>query len=376
MSLLQHQQFYQLIQRSKTPLIVFPQNHNVDAIVAGLALSRLIKKIGQPATVVCQNFQLPTNLSFLTATEEIKSQAEDFKKFIININLPTNDAPTIEHIVNGNRVEIHIAPTQHELSEEHFDSVARRYKHDLVIALNASTMETLGDLYETHPDFFFQTPIINFDHSIENEHYGHLNIVNIAATSVSEIIFELIEQLDANLMDETMATYLLTGMIDKTRSFKIPTVTPKTLNIAGRLIAAGGQRATIIKNLYQTKTVKALKLWGRVLLHLQTDEMQRVAWAEITDEDFIETQTAGDDLTGVIDELIANIPTVELTALFFPKDNGRHCLIKSEKNYDLLATFNTERPSGDKKLIKFQMNAPTESVVDRLKQMTDYNLYI
>lgn len=376
MSLNQHQQFYQLLQQSQNPLIVFPKEHNADAIAASLALSNLLKKIGQQPTIACQGFQLPTSLNFLPDTNQIQDQASNFKKFILNIDLSDSPAPDVRHFVDKEQLQIHITPTQGNMSEEHFSPVQSHYQYDLIIAVNAADLETLADIYEMNANFFFQVPIINIDHSIENEHYGHLNIVNIAATSVSEIIYDLIDQIDSNLMDESIATCLLTGMIDKTRSFKVPTVTPKSLNIASRLMTSGGQRATIIQNLYQTKTINALKLWGRILLNLKTDEEQRLAWAEINETDFLETQTTADDLTGVIEELIANIPSVELTALFYNQNSEQHCLIKSEKKHNLLVDFTEYHPQGNKNLIKLSAADAGPMILARLKQMVDYNIYV
>ena len=62
-----------------------------------------------------------------------------------------------------------------------------------------------------------------------------------------------------------VATALLTAMIDSTRSFTSDSVKPHTLKTASKLMALGADRQYIIHNLYRTKTIGSLKLWGQAL---------------------------------------------------------------------------------------------------------------
>ena len=134
-------------------------------------------------------------------------------------------------------------------------------------------------------------------------------------------------------------------------------------------MAAGAERGQIIQNLYQRQTVVALKLWGRVLMNLKTDDLQKIAWAEISEQDFLETRAMPQDLNGVIDELIVSIPSVEITALFYSKENETVCLLKSEKNLDLLFEFRDHQPIGNKNLIKFKLIDGVERMLSRLKAL-------
>lgn len=369
MSLNTSQQFYEIIQKSANPLIVFKKDSGGDAIAAGLALAELFKKLGQCAEIVSPGFALPATFHFLNEAGQIKNQLSNAKKFRISLNTDNIKNPTVEHEIIDNKLHIYVMAESGEINANNCRFHDSIYKHDLIIALNTADLESLAELYEDNIDLFFQTPLINIDLSPENEHYGHLNIINITASSVSEIIYDLIEQLDSNLLDEKIATYLLTGMIDRTKSFRVPTITPKSLNIASQLVAAGAERNNIIKNLYQTKSINALKLWGRILLNLKTDSQEKIAWSEINEADFIETETTVNDLSGVIDELILNIPTIEFTALFYQTNNGINCLIKSEKNHNLLEKFSHCQPIGNKNFIQFKPMMPLATIIEQLKQM-------
>ena len=104
-------------------------------------------------------------------------------------------------------------------------------------------------------DFFYQTPIINIDHQTHNENYGQINLIELKALAVVEIIFSLINKWDKNLIDEDTATCLLTGLYDKTWGFKSSQTTPQTLNTADQLINLGARQNKIVYNLYQANLV-------------------------------------------------------------------------------------------------------------------------
>jgi len=369
MSLTQHQQLYETIQKSDNPLIVFGKNWSGDALAASLAMASFLKKIGKTPEIVSPSFVLPYAYKFLGNAENIKSTAGRLKNIVISIDVKNNQQPQLDYRTEEGKLHIHLLSDSNQLSKDNITINDSSYKHDLIIALATPDLESFEELFHENTDFFYQVPIINIDHAPENEHYGQINFINLTASSVSEIIYDFLDKSDANLLDEKIATYLLTGMIEKTKSFKMPTVTPKSLNVASRLMAAGAERGQIIQNLYQRQTVVALKLWGRVLMNLKTDDLQKIAWAEISEQDFLETRAMPQDLNGVIDELIVSIPSVEITALFYSKENETVCLLKSEKNLDLLFEFRDHQPIGNKNLIKFKLIDGVERMLSRLKAL-------
>lgn len=369
MALTQQQQLYEAIQKSRFPLITFHKEATGDVVASSLALGHLLKKWNRSYDIIAPQYDLPDNFKFLEGVEKIKRQANNLKQVTISLNHPSVKKEHLEHEEHDNQLHIHINTNLPDFNKDLIKISESKYRHDLIITLNTPDLSSLEKFYEDNTEFFFHVPIINIDYSPENEHYGHINLINITATSIAEILYDLIDSFDSTLMDEQMATHLLTGMIEKTKSFKIPTITPKSLNIASRLMAAGAERDTIIKNLYQTKSVNTLRLWGKTLLKLETDIRQKIAWAEITEQDFLETRTDEKDLSGVLDELIGNIPTVELSIIFFQKGNQTYSLIKSEKGLDLRNYFSSYNPQGQKTLIKFPFNTNKQTVLETAAQI-------
>jgi len=59
MSLSLHQQFYEIVQNSQRPLIIFRKEHNADTIASSLAMAKVLQKLGKPAEIISENFTAP-----------------------------------------------------------------------------------------------------------------------------------------------------------------------------------------------------------------------------------------------------------------------------------------------------------------------------
>ncbi|MFA5995595.1 MAG: DHH family phosphoesterase [Patescibacteria group bacterium] len=306
------QQIVNLIHQHHNILVCLPAKPSTDAIAAGLAMYTVLQKLGKNTNVVAAQFTLPDSHKFLPKSSAIKQDLQALKKFIITLNTEKIKVSDLQYAQQDKQLHIYVTPQNGSFNVQDVTTSASNYAYDLIITIDTKELDAIGTLFEQNADFFYHTPIINIDHHPGNEQFGQVNLVNITATSVSEIIFELIQHLDnGHLLDEYIATNLLTGIISKTKSFKTASVTPRSLAIASHLIASGARREDIVKNLYQTKTISTLHLWGRALAQLQSDTNHRLVWSVLHEEDFLHTNTNTSALEAVIDELIINAPEAE-----------------------------------------------------------------
>jgi len=343
-------QFYELASKSKSPLIILNKNYCADAHAVALALFALLPKMGAKPEIFSSSVADTHLFSFLPAAANIRNQVVSPQKTVITFE-GLKQHPRIEHKIDERGFHIHVFndnATGEKNSVKLTDSV---FRHDLIITIGLPDLEAIGEFYDNNSDLFYRTPIINIDHSPENEHYGQLNLINLTATSISELVYELINELDPKLFDDNIATCLLAGMIEKTKSFRSPKVTPRSLQIASGLMAIGANRERIIQQLYQTKSVGTLKLWGRILMRLTTNDSQKLAHAEINETDFKETGTDETMLPALIEELIASIPTIEISAIFYEKENQKYCLVITEKNIDLRRLVETQNCQSQKNCV-------------------------
>ncbi|MDD5341997.1 MAG: hypothetical protein PHH01_04655 [Patescibacteria group bacterium] len=323
MALSPFQQARDIIKKSKNILIVMPRDPSIDVIASGLALFLVIEKFKKECKIVCNEFQLPPNANFLPKSENIHNDLTSLRQFIITLDVSRTNVEELSYDIRDKKLYIYITPHSGHFEAKDVSTESGKFAHDLIVVLGATDLDSLGKLYDDHTEFFYQTPTINIDHKAANENFGQVNIVDITATSTSEIVFELIKFMGEENLDEYIATNLLTGIISKTKSFQSPAVTPKSLAVASYLIDSGARRDEIIKNLYQTKSITTLKLWGRTLARLRTNKHRTIVWSLLSADDFVKSGARVDDLPGVIDELIVNTPDAKVILILYEAKPGR-----------------------------------------------------
>lgn len=311
-----------LLRQSTTPLILLPASPSTDALAAGLALLLVLEKQGKAAKIVSPNFTLPEGHDFLPKNTAIEQRLTSLRNFVISVDVARTKLDALSYDVRDNRLHIYLSPKQGFYEAKDVTTSAGSFAHDVIITLDLPTLESLGALYHDNAEFFYQVPIVNIDHRAENGRFGHCNVVDVVASSVSEILFELFHVLGFEHVDEQVATSLLTGIISKTRVFQNQRVTPRSLAVASHLMSAGARREEIIQHLYQTKTLSTLKLWGRALGRLQASPNGKVVWTTVTLADCADTNTTPTEAIGVIDELLTEAATAETTCLFIESADG------------------------------------------------------
>jgi nanoRNase/pAp phosphatase (c-di-AMP/oligoRNAs hydrolase) len=316
MELTPREQAIALLRQSTTPLILLPTTPSTDALAAGLALLLVLEKQGKLVKIVSPDFTLPPGHDFLPRTGAVEQRLSSLRKFVIRVDTSKTKLDNLSYDMQDAAVHIYLEPKQGFFEAKDVTLSAGAFTHDLIITLDLATLEALGSLYTDNAEFFFQTPILNIDHHSENTRFGHTNLVDVVASSVSEILFEVIKDLGHELIDEQVATSALTGIISKTKAFQNQRVTPRSLSIASHLMSAGARREEIVQHLYQTKTLATLKLWGRALGRIKTEREGKIVWTTITTTDLEETGTTPADATGALDELLTEAANAGITCLF------------------------------------------------------------
>lgn len=341
------QQAVELINRSKNIVICLPVSPSSDAISGGLGLFLSLEKLGKRAKVVCSKFELPSGHGFLPKSDAIEKDLSNIRQFVINLDVSKVSVEELSYAIEDKKLNIYITPKDGFFEARDVTTSAGAYAYDCIVAIDVADLESLGDLTSKNAEFFYRTPVVNIDHHANNNHFGAVNIVDLTATSTSEIIFELVKALGFNVLDEQVATTLLTGIISKTKSFQTPSVTPRSLAVASHLIASGARREEIIDNLYQSKSISTLKLWGRALARVQQRFEGRFIYTMLGEQDFIKSNATEDDLPQIIDELIVNVPTAEIIAVVHVR-TGKNvaATISATKAKDMRALFPEAKPFG------------------------------
>ncbi|MBI4592297.1 hypothetical protein HY733_02515 [Candidatus Uhrbacteria bacterium] len=337
MALKQSQQILEAIKRSSRPLICVPSGGGSDAYASALGLANVLKKLQKEPTIVAADGEVPKNLHFLSDTENVHSKLENLRQFVIELDATKTKVDALTYELKGEKLYIYLSPKAGFWDQKDVRTSSSGYRFDLIICIGSPDYESCAHLYSENPDFFFRTPVINIDHTPENEHYGQINVVDLTASACGEVCHDLIEAIEPGLMDEKVATAFLTGMIAKTKSFKTHNVTPKTLQVASKLIARGAKREDIVHRLYRTRSVSTLRLWGRALARLKSDEEANLVWTLLSRQDFLHAGAEDIDLPDVIDELIASSPCAQVVILLYENSQGNICaIIRTQRPRDAI----------------------------------------
>ncbi|MBI4994631.1 hypothetical protein HZC21_03235 [Candidatus Peregrinibacteria bacterium] len=309
-----------LLKRSNNILILPSSPIDGDSLGSALALYLALKKLGKQATVVTAEENISDAYSFLPQVSAIAHEMDFLRDMIVTVDFRGNAAPDVKHEIQNNKLNIIITPREGSISRDNISFSRGPVPYDCVIVVDTADISQLGKLQENFTELSYLAPVINIDHHVSNSMFGKINLVDVMAASTTIIILPLIEQL--GLVDADIATLLLTGLITDTNSFQNPNTTPQAFAVSAKLIGYGARQQEIIKNIYKTKKLATLRLWGRTLTKLQYDEAHKLVWSVLTLKDFAEIGGTPDDTEGVVDELMSNAPNTEIILLLKEKDGG------------------------------------------------------
>lgn len=353
-------QFTEAIARSKSVLIAFRKDWDTDAAASSLALARILRKKGKAADVACDGFVASKAISFLPDVGTVQDGLRQLQKFIVRLDTSRVGIDALAYDKQDKHLDIVLTPKGGQFDARDIRTEAKEFKYDLIITVGAPDYGSLGKLHAAHADFFFDRPLIAIGDEPSHEQYGNINMVDIAATSCAEVVYGLCTGDKTHVLDADTATCLLTGIIAKTHSFKDASVTPKTLEIASELIAAGARRGDIVQQLYRTRPLATLKLWGRALARLKYDPGIRMTWTMLVRQDFIHAGATEEFLEEVIDELISTTPDAEIISVLYERESPTQpgkvqdiCgLVSSERHADALGLVRDLKPEGSRKLAR------------------------
>lgn len=123
--------------------------------------------------------------------------------------------------------------------------------------------------------------LIKIDHHPNNEQYGNIMYVDDEASSCSEIIFDLLSDMDFTI-DKQVATAIYTGIVGDTGRFMYDSTSAHTFEIASQLLNLKVEAPKVNQRLSEV-TLEQAKLQSSVYDYLNVDE--GVAWAIISQED-------------------------------------------------------------------------------------------
>lgn len=201
---------------------------------------------------------------------------------------------------------------------ERIQRSTERRDFDLGIGLDAGDLHRLGKNAET---LAAAPALMDIDHHVTAGQFGQIRLLDAHAAATGEIVYDLLLALGIEIT-RPMAENLLCALLTDTGSFRFMNVTPRTMAIAGAMIALGASPNRIAEAVFENKPFAAQKLLGRALDALQRTDDGRIVWSHITQEDFLAFDATDEDTDGIVNTVRA-VRGAEVALFFREMASGR-----------------------------------------------------
>jgi len=179
---------------------------------------------------------------------------------------------------------------------------------EALYALDSGSLERLAlDLGD------WAGPVVNIDHHQDNVRFGDLVLVRPQASSTSEIVCDVARALGLRPAPES-ATALYAGISFDSGHFRHSSTGVATLRTAAWLVELGVDVSGAYRELYERRSLGALRLEGRALAGVQSVAEGRALIAVLRRDDYAATGAAEHETDGIVDGLRA-VDGVEVAAL-------------------------------------------------------------
>ncbi len=237
----QKSQIIEKIKSANSILVTISANPTVDQIAACIAMTIVLNKSKKSATAVFSG-KVPNFLNFLNPRETMEKDTDSLRDFIIALD--KSKADKLRYKVEDDVVKIFITPYRTSITEKDLKYSAGDFNVDVILALGVHHQQDLDTAITAHGRIFHDAVTICINNSPGGD-FGVTNWENLAASSMSELVAELVEALDPNLLDAQIATALLTGIVAETGRFSNDKTHPHTMTISSRLLEAGADQKLV-----------------------------------------------------------------------------------------------------------------------------------
>lgn len=329
-----YQKIRQAIDQAQRPMIVSHRRPDGDTLGAALALYLVLTPPNPPLNKGGMVANSPLNkegkvASFLFCQDKIERQFDFIKE---------------------------ISKYSHSKEE------ALQHNPDFIFCLDCGDLKQAGfeDIRERIP----KAKIINIDHHISNSMYGDVNLIDPAASSTCEVLYNLFKKIDIPI-NSRIATMLFLGIFTDTNNFSNSATTPQALFAASELWRCGIFITEIKNNILKNKTISFLKLWGLALRRIKFNSDLNIASTYVNHNDLISLGLDSDSTEGLSNFLNANL-NVETIAVLKELDNGivKGSLRTTSDEIDLTKLARVFGGGGHKKASGFSVEGKIKVIGD------------
>ena len=238
------------IQHATNILIALSKDPNVDEISAAIALAFVLDQQKKHVTAIYSG-QTPNALEFLRPEETFQKDISGLQDFIIALN--KSKADHLIYQVEGDYVKILITPYKGQIKKEDLEYSYSDYNVDLVIVFNVNSGSEIDSALSEYGRIMHDAMAINITSSVPGR-FADLEWSDPSKSSVCEMVYDLLSELEIDNTPQEVATALLTGILSATERFSNNRTKPTTMAVASKLMEAGADQQLISSNILKAET--------------------------------------------------------------------------------------------------------------------------
>ncbi|MDP4030706.1 MAG: hypothetical protein Q8P47_00320 [Candidatus Beckwithbacteria bacterium] len=234
----------QALAAAKQVLVLLPQNPNVDAVSAALALYLAITKKDLSTTIGCST-QMTVQFNRLFGVDKIKPRIGN-QNLVISFNYPEDSLEKVAYDKDPQSKKFNLT-IEPKAGMQPLDASQVEYSYtgsnaDVIFVIGTRSLEELGELYQQEKALLDNKSktLVNLSTLDKNAQFGSVNLYDPTASGCSEIMAAVIKGLELNL-EPDMATNLLSGIEAVTQNLA-QAGSADTFETVVELMRLGGQR--------------------------------------------------------------------------------------------------------------------------------------
>lgn len=310
-------QFVDKLKSVQNILVTVSKNPSVDQLAAAIGLTIGLNSIDKHATAVYSG-ETPSTIEFLKPDETLEKNTDSLRDFIIALD--KSKADKLRYKVEDDVVRIYVTPYRTALNSEDLAFSQGDFNVEAVVAIGVHDQADLDESIRAHGRIFHNATVMSLDLA-QTADVGTLNWFDSGASSLSEMVAELLGKLDKKALDSQVSTALLTGIVSETERFSNEKTSPRTMSTGAALMAMGANQQLIsaelsraeelVEDAESTDEAQAQEPQDETTLEVQHDEEEaKVDDPEIEDAEdepapAPEEGEEPQDESNVVEELVA-----------------------------------------------------------------------
>ncbi len=231
--------------KCRSCVIVVPPNPSIDAIAASTSLYLALNKMGKNVSLVCS--QKPQ--SDLIASDKFQNVIGAGGDSLM-VSFPYTDGAIdkVNYNIQGEAFNLIVTPRPgfKKLQPNQVNFSYTGDQVDMIVVIDAPTLNSLGAIYTDNQNQFTGKDIINIDRHLTNAYFGTVNYVNKTVSSISELILSVLQTLKVEI-DRDMATNLYSGTAASTNNFTSYSTNADTFEHISALLRLGAVKKVFKK---------------------------------------------------------------------------------------------------------------------------------